>query len=252
VTLDDEQAQPLGLLPMNRQGSVVMAETPSLDASWPSTITGRVAAPLREQVVTSLRRAILDNQLQPGQRLVERELIERLGVSRTTVREALRELTTEGLVTVVPQRGAIVSMPDAEASSDLYEVRAALESLAVRKFVANASDEQMARLRDAVEGFADVADHPDVRYVLTVKDRFYAVLIEGAASAVLQQLFETIQARVQLLRMTSLSHPGRPQVAVAELRDVLAAIEARDADAAASAVVAHVQMAAAHGIVAPH
>jgi DNA-binding GntR family transcriptional regulator len=211
-----------------------------------------VAAPLREQVVSSLRQAILDNHLQPGQRLVERELIERLGVSRTTVREALRELTTEGLVTVVPQRGAIVSMPDAEAASDLYEVRAALESLAVRKFVANASDEQMVRLREAVEGFAEVADHPDVRHVLTVKDRFYAVLIEGAASAVLQQLFETIQARVQLLRMTSLSQQGRPRQAVAELRVVLEAIEARDAEAAARACVEHVQMAAAHSVAGHH
>jgi DNA-binding GntR family transcriptional regulator len=226
-----------------------MAETPSLDdTSWPSAITGRVAAPLREQVVTSLRRAILDNHLRPGQRLVERELIERLGVSRTTVREALRELTAEGLVTVVPQRGAIVTMPDAEAASDLYEVRAALESIAVRKFVANASDTQMARLRVAVEAFAEVADNPDVRHVLTVKDQFYTVLIEGAASVVLQQLFETIQARVQLLRMTSLSQQGRPRQAVAELRGVIEAIEARDADAAAQACVEHVRMAAAHSV----
>jgi DNA-binding GntR family transcriptional regulator len=253
----DNPAEPTGAhnrnaRPGNRQGSVVMAETPSLEASWPSAITGRVAAPLREQVVASLRRAILDNHLQPGQRLVERELIERLGVSRTTVREALRELTTEGLVTIVPQRGAIVTMPDAEVSSDLYEVRAALESLAVRKFVANASDAQMVRLRAAVEGFADVADHPDVLHVLTVKDQFYSVLIEGAASSVLQQLFETIQARVQLLRMTSLSQPGRPRQAVAELRGVLEAIEARDADAAARACVEHVQMAASHGVAGHH
>lgn len=201
-------------MPENRQGAAVMAEPPSSDATWPSVITGRVAAPLREQVVASLRRAILDNHLQPGQRLVERELVERLGVSRTTVREALRELTTEGLVTVM-QRGATVTMPDAEAASDLYEVRAALESLAVRKFVANASDAPMAQLRAAVEGFAEVADDSDVLHVLSAKDRFYAVLIEGAASGVLQQLFETIQARVQLLRMTSLSQPGRPQQAVA-------------------------------------
>lgn len=226
-----------------------MAKTPSLDDSWLSAISGRVAAPLREQVVFSLRQAILENHLKPGQRLVERELIERLGVSRTTVREALRELTADGLVTVVPQRGAIVTMPDAQAANDLYEVRAALESLAVRKFVANATDVQFAQLRTAVEAFAAVADDPDIRHVLTVKDEFYTVLIEGAASAVLQQLFETIQARVQLLRMTSLSQQGRPRQAVRELRAVLEAIEARDADAAIRACVEHVRMAASHSLV---
>ena len=72
---------------------------------------GRIAAPLREQVIAALRQAILDFQLKPGQRLVERELIEQLGVSRTTIREALRELTAEGLITVIPQKGAIVSAP---------------------------------------------------------------------------------------------------------------------------------------------
>ncbi|MGD9961377.1 GntR family transcriptional regulator [Nocardioides sp.] len=224
-----------------------MTEAPSLGDSWPSAITGRVAAPLREQVVTSLRRAILDNHLKPGQRLVERELIERLGVSRTTVREALRQLTSEGLVTVLPQRGAIVTMPDAEVAGDLYEVRASLESLVVRKFVAKASDAQVRRLGAAVDAFAEVVDEPDVLHVLTVKDQFYSVLIEGAGSSVLQQLLETIQARVQLLRMTSLTQPGRPQQAVAELRRLLAAIEARDADAAAQACVEHVRIAAVHG-----
>ena len=70
---------------------------------------GKAAAPLRERVIATLREAILDFELRPGQRLIERELIERLGVSRTTVRESLRELDSEGLVTVVPQRGAVVA-----------------------------------------------------------------------------------------------------------------------------------------------
>jgi DNA-binding GntR family transcriptional regulator len=69
---------------------------------------GRIAAPLREQVINGRRTAILDFELQPGQRLVERELIEQTGVSRATIREALRELTAEGLVVMVPQKGAMV------------------------------------------------------------------------------------------------------------------------------------------------
>ena len=76
-----------------------MARPNSLAESWTAEPVGRIAAPLREQVIAALRQAILDFNLKPGQRLVERELIEQLGVSRTTVREALRELTSEGLVT---------------------------------------------------------------------------------------------------------------------------------------------------------
>ncbi|GMA96025.1 hypothetical protein GCM10025881_28490 [Pseudolysinimonas kribbensis] len=165
---------------------------------------GRVAAPLREQVIAALRQAILDFQLKPGQRLVERELIEQLGVSRTTIREALRELTSEGLVTVVPQRGAMVSAPSLEEAIDLYEVRASLESLVVQHFVERASDEEIDKLRETVRDVAKVAEKTaDTREILGAKDAFYLVLIAGARSAALQQLIEGIQARVQVLRATS-------------------------------------------------
>jgi DNA-binding GntR family transcriptional regulator len=95
---------------------------------WSSDQIGRVAAPLREQVVTLVRDAILGFRLQPGQRLVERELVEQLGVSRATVREVLRQLAVEGLVTVVPQRGAIVTALSPDDAADLYEMRASLEA----------------------------------------------------------------------------------------------------------------------------
>jgi DNA-binding transcriptional regulator YhcF (GntR family) len=93
---------------------------------------GRSAAPLRERVLDVLRQAILDGRYRPGQRLVERELIELTGVSRSTIREALRELEAEGLVETVPQKGAIVVIPTATEARELIEVRAALEELAVR------------------------------------------------------------------------------------------------------------------------
>jgi DNA-binding GntR family transcriptional regulator len=132
---------------------------------------GRIAAPLREQVIEALRRAILDFQLKPGQRLVERELIEQLGVSRTTIREALRELTSEGLVTVVPQKGAMVTAPSLDDAIDLYEVRAALESLVVRRFVERATDEEIASLSATVDDYATVAAG-EVPRMLAAKDGF--------------------------------------------------------------------------------
>jgi DNA-binding GntR family transcriptional regulator len=217
----------------------------SLTALWTVEPVGRTAAPVREQVIVALRQAIMDFKLKPGQRLVERELIEQLGVSRTTIREALRELTSEGLVTVVPQRGAMVSAPSLDDAIDLYEVRAALESLVIERFVERATPDQVKRLGQTVEDLAEVSAHThDIREILAAKDRFYAVAIEGARSAALQQLLEGIQARVQVLRATSLSEAGRALEVVGELRAIVAAVEARDARKAASLTADHVRTAA--------
>src|SRR4029077_14674751 len=114
-----------------------------------SVQVNRVAAPVREQVVDQLRQAIVERRLKPEKRLVERELIEQTGVSRTTIREVLRQLAAEGLVTTIPQKGAMVIVPSAEEAPCLYEGRAALEALACRRFVRRASDAQVKRLRQA-------------------------------------------------------------------------------------------------------
>jgi DNA-binding GntR family transcriptional regulator len=211
---------------------------------------GRVAAPLREQVLELLRGAILDFRLKPGQRLIERELIDQIGVSRTTIREVLRELAAEGLVATIPQKGAVVVVPSAEEAAEIYEVRGALESLAARRFVGRASDEQVRELRAAFEEFARVGERSpdDTRTILGAKDRLYEVLLDGAGSSAIRSMLGSLQARVRLLRATSLTQPGRAARSVEEMRAVIEAIEARDADAAAAACAEHVSQAASAGL----
>jgi DNA-binding GntR family transcriptional regulator len=210
---------------------------------------GRVAAPLREQVIDVLRQAILDFRLKPGQRLIERELIEQIGVSRTTIREVLRQLAAEGLVTTIPQKGAIVVVPSEDEAAELYEVRAALEELAVRRFVEHASDSQVAALRAALDDVARVTKSGgDIVEMLRAKDAFYEVLLKGSGNRAIHEILAGLQARVRMLRATSLSQPGRPERAVAEIRAIVEAIEARDADAAAAACAAHVNHAASTGL----
>ncbi|RWZ67724.1 GntR family transcriptional regulator [Labedella populi] len=222
---------------------------------WSFPLLGRTAAPVREQVVAALRQAILDFQLKPGQRLVERELIESMGVSRTTVREALSVLTSEGLVAVIPQRGAHVAAPSLDDAEDLYDVRASLESLVVRRFVERATDEQVARLGRTVDEMASLLEResPDdadgysaseIREFLAAKDVFYDVLVEGAQSASLTQLLESIQARVRVLRVTSLATRHRLPAVVTEMREIVAAIAARNPDRAARLLTEHIQTAA--------
>lgn len=211
---------------------------------------GRVAAPLREQVLELIREAILDFRYKPGQRLIERELIEQTGVSRTTIREVLRELDAEGLVETVPQKGAIVVVPTRAEAAEIYEVRSALEALAARKFVERAGPEQLAALRSAADAFETTVANgqTDIATLLRTKDAFYRVLFDGANNRTITGVLSGLQARVRMLRAASLSQPGRPAQVVKELRMIVAAAEAGDADAAAAACMTHLSRAASIGL----
>jgi DNA-binding GntR family transcriptional regulator len=208
----------------------------------------RVAAPVREQVSDLLRKEIIAMRLRPGQRLVERELVERIGVSRTTIREALRELAAEGLVTTIPQRGAIVAVPSWTEAAEVYEVRALLEGAAAREFAERADDAQVAALREAwveVQQGADGDEGDDHVGLLAAKGRFYDVLFEGAGNATIRQIIEGLQARVAVLRAESLRAPDRPRQSVHEIGVIVDAMERRDPGAAAEAASFHVRQAAA-------
>lgn len=221
------------------------AEMPSLAAQ-----IGRVAAPLRTQVLDVLREAILTMRFAPGQRLIERELIDLTGVSRTTIREVLRELAAEGLVRTIPQKGAVVVALSAEEAEELYEIREVLEGHLVRRFVVHAADSHLVTLRRAFTRLEDVVEAGGgTLEVLRAKDALYEVLLDGAGNSALRASLSQLHARVSLLRAGSLSaEPGRPAESVDELRALVEAVEARDAGSAAAAMVAHVRAAARLGI----
>ena len=228
---------------MSPQDETNVTGTPS----WAKGGPGRVAAPLRDQVLNLVRSAILNLDLKPGQRLVERELIEQLGVSRTTVREVIGQLAAEGLVTMIPQKGAVVSVLSVDEAKDIYEMRAALEAIAVRCFVQRSTVEHREQLEEAlfeVEKAAELTASDE----LAAKDRFYEVLLAGAGSPPLTQILSSLQGRVRVLRATSLSVAGRPHQAAAEIRVVVKAILAGDADRAAAACQLHVRNAARIGL----
>jgi DNA-binding GntR family transcriptional regulator len=225
----------------NPAGSQVGTMRPAWGATPP---VAAFEKSVRQQTADILRQSILNFQLKPGQRLIEREFIERLGVSRTTFREAIRELTAEGLVTVVSQKGARVSAPSVEEAADLYEVRSALECLAVTWFVERADDREVRSLKAAVKHFKRLSSlTSDILELLRAKEPFYEVLIHGARSSALQQLLEGINARVHALRATSLSHPGRVAQTVAELEAIAEAISERDAVRASRLCDQHIRNA---------
>jgi GntR family transcriptional regulator, trigonelline degradation regulator len=205
-------------------------------ASQPIVSIQKFAAPLRQQVLDTLRHAIIDGRLAPGARLTERELTEMLGVSRTVVREALRSLEAEGLVHVIPNKGPVVRELSRAEAEDLYQIRAVLEGLAARLFVQHASAEQVEQLEQSLAVVVEAYDSGDAARVLETKNRFYDVLFAGAGSETLSAMLATLHARIWRWRALGLTHPGRSsdrsQESIGHLRDMLAAIRARDAEAA--------------------
>lgn len=225
-------------------------DTPADDGqTWVGEGVGRVAAPLRERVLDIVRQAILDFKLRPGQRLIERELIEQLGVSRTTVREVLARLAAEGLVTMIPQKGAIVSVLTPEEAADIYQMRALLEGLAVRRFIERADKADIVELRSIVDDLNRAAARgASPAEGLKAKDRFYRVLMRGANSARLTEILTSLQGQVRMLRAMSLSASDRLPRAADEIDRVVAAIEAGDAAAGAAACEEHIRNAEKVGI----
>lgn len=204
----------------------------------------RVAAPLRQELANQIRSAILSFEFAPGTRLVERALCERYGVSRTVVREALRQLEAEDLVTTVANHGPIVAEVTEADARALFEVRAQLEALAARQFAERADDDQRAELSRALDDVAEAFAADDLQRSFESKDHFYGVLLEGAGNHINRDLLVGLHARVQRLRALSLGSAGRKPQSLAEIRLIAEHAIEGDADEAAAAALSHVASAA--------
>ena len=205
----------------------------------------QTAAPVREQVLTNIRSAIVEGRFRPGDRLTERELCSLTGVSRTSIREALRQLEVEGLVTNVPNKGPVVATVTYKEAKDIYEVRAVLEGLAGRLFAKQATVEQIAELTRAMQRIEELVESGDQMELLRAKNQFYDVLLHGCGNDAVNPLLTSLHDRVAFLRAVTLAQPGRAATSVEEIRRILSAVEQHDEDAAWKACVEHVQNAAA-------
>jgi DNA-binding GntR family transcriptional regulator len=205
-------------------------------AGLDSPVVKKRAAPLRADVVDALRKAIVDGRLPPGARLIERELIDMTGVSRTVIREALRQLESESIVETIPNKGPIVRQLTRAEAEDLYLIRAVLEGLAARMFVANASSTDIAALKDALDRTVAAYRKSTPDDILTVKNEFYNILFAGAGSESLSSMIATLYARIWRWRALGLGHPqrtpGRSKQSVTALRALYDALKKRDAELA--------------------
>lgn len=219
-----------------------MSSTIDVDSSFK---VKRVAAVLRHSVTESIRNAILLGRFRPGDRLPERELCELTGVSRTLVREALRQLETERLIKVIPHRGPVVETITPEQADGIYRVREELEGLASQLFAERATPQHLQALKEAYASLQHAYYDDNALVQLESKNNFYRCLLDGAGNEALSNSLRLLNSQIMLLRSMSMSAPGRGSKSLAELHDLLVALEKRDARAARRAGTRHVRNAAA-------
>jgi DNA-binding GntR family transcriptional regulator len=198
---------------------------------------------MREQAFETVKDAIISGRLKPGARLVERELCAALGVSRSIVREVIRRLEAERLVTVAAHRGPRVTELTAKTAREIYELRAELEVLLVRDFVRDADEALFAALAGLSAEVEAAAEAHDVEGLVAIMRRFYAILTEGAGNATAADILGTLHARISRLRVLAMSEPGRIRRSVGEIRAIVEAVGRRDRVAAEAATRAYVEAA---------
>ena len=201
------------------------------------------SATLRGLVESKLRKAIAAGVFAPGQRLIERELCEMLGVGRTSVREALRQLDAEGLIESLPHKGPAVARISGEEAQQLYAFRMLLEAHAGARCAQTADDGFLARLDAAVEAFADASGGGERVAMIEAKTAFYDLLMEGCGNKYITRTLTGLHNQISALRLTSMSRPDRLPRSIAEIRDIAAAIRSGDSGRAADACRRHIENA---------
>jgi DNA-binding GntR family transcriptional regulator len=197
----------------------------------------------RDQAFERLRDAIITGHFAPGARLIERELCEAMGVSRTSIREVLRRLEAEQLIEVEPRRGPIVARLSRKQVEEIYEVRALLEAAVVRRFVLQASAENIAELRCIYEKLSIVREQVDVAAIVDTTRQFSEYMMDVVDHELIGDIQQKLIARISVARVFAISVPGRLQQSARELAAVMDAIERRDADGAAQNLMIYVRNA---------
>ena len=205
----------------------------------PSPIVPLSRPTLHGQLVDRVRTLIVEGQLAPGTRIHEGELGKALGVSRTPLREALKVLASEGLVELVQGRGAVVRKLTGKDVAEMLDVLRALETLAARLACRNATDAQIAALRrthDEMIAFYEAGNRLDYYWR---NQAIHAGLADLSGNELLATMHATIQARMKRIRFIGNEDPGGWTAAVAEHREMIAALEARDEARLAAVVARH-------------
>lgn len=197
--------------------------------------------PLRDVVFNTLREAILTGKLVPGERLMENQLADKLGVSRTPVREALRMLELESLVELVPRKGAqVLDMSDKDIN-DILEVRGALESLATSIACKKMKDEGVQQLKKLEEDFERAIEENDLERIIEIDETFHDLIFESTGNDKLTQIYGNLRIQLYRYRMAHVKADATITAIVAHHRGILRAIENHDSEDGARVAHGHIK-----------
>lgn len=197
--------------------------------------------PLRDVVFNTLRGAILRGDLKPGQRLMEIQLANQLGVSRTPVREAIRKLELEGLVKMVPRKGAEVAQISEKHLKDVLEVRSALEELAGELACDRMSAEQLDELKQINRKFLQVIDSDNITAIANVDEAFHMVIYRATGNERLSQMVNALKEQMYRYRLEHIKDKSKRAALVKEHEGIIQALENKDAAKARREIRGHIQ-----------
>lgn len=199
--------------------------------------------PLRDLVFEAIREAIITGSLTPGDRLMEIQLAETLGVSRTPVREAIRKLELEGFVVMIPRKGAYVADISMKDIADVFEIRAALEGLAAQLAAERITDEEIEQLERLLVEIGRCIEEKDVAALVAADTRFHEMLYRASRNDRLQQILTLLREQIQAFRARTLAHKERMRIALEEHRGLVEAVTQRDPELARRLAQEHIESA---------
>lgn len=197
--------------------------------------------PLRDVVFNTLRQAILKGELKPGERLMEIALADKLGVSRTPIREAMRKLELEGLVVMIPRRGAQVANITEKDLNDVLEVRIALESMAIEKACKRMTEEQMLKMRRAEKNFERVMAEGNLVRIAEADVEFHEMIYQAADNARLYQVLSNLREQMYRYRVEYLKEEETRNQLIREHEQLSRAIRERDVEKAQELSFRHLE-----------
>ncbi|HEX3029542.1 MAG TPA: GntR family transcriptional regulator [Clostridia bacterium] len=198
---------------------------------------------LRGKVFNQLRTNILNGTYKPGDSLIELRLSEELGVSRTPIREALRQLELEGLVQAMPNKGAVVKGITEQDVEDIFTIRTMIEGLAARWAAEKITPEEIIELKEALEFEEFYTVKNDTEHLMKFDSRFHDIIFKASKSRPLMHMLSTFHDYIQGARNYSFKTPGRPEKALYEHRAIFEAISRKDAATAEALTIQHIMNA---------
>ena len=196
--------------------------------------------PLRDVVFNTLRQAILKGELAPGERLMEIQLAEKLGVSRTPIREAIRKLELEGLVLMIPRKGAEVARISEKSLRDVLEVRRSLEELAIELACERMSQEELDDLTQAQEAFRQAIERGEAMAIAETDEHYHDLIYQGTGNEKLVQILNNLREQMYRYRLEYIKDKDKRQILLLEHDHILKALKSRNIAEAKNAVREHI------------